>query len=192
MDTMTPPSFPTIDFPPPPPPPAPKKTHKGLIIVGVLVVLGIIGAVGNAHDEAKFKADLKTNVDHSLTNNVTSSGGLNETGYVRDGCAGLLDMDLPNTSQTAREGLASGAVTVADLTESFAGGYYDKDGGAGSGLTRSLIADVTSASGTGRGAAGSHVPIASGGLRSAMPTSPRRSAGRWSTTDRSNPTTTWQ
>jgi hypothetical protein len=136
MQTMTP-TWPAPDITPPPPAPK-KKTHKGLIILGVLVVLGVIGAVANANDEARSKATMDRAITNSLVNNTTG-GGLDETGYVRDNCASSLDMDLPGVGETIRQGLANGDTTTASLADSYAQGYYDKDGGAGTDLSRSEI-----------------------------------------------------
>ena len=140
MNTMTPPT-PTpwpVPTTTPPAPAAPKKSHKGLIILAALIGLGIIGAIGNASDQAKNNATIKQGVSDALVNN-TGGGGVDEAGYVRDTCANSLDMDWAGASETFRQGLAAGEVTMAGLAESFAKGYYDKDGGVGTYLTRPQV-----------------------------------------------------
>lgn len=124
MESMTPLLIPTIE---PPPPAAPKKKiGKGWYALGVLVVFGAIGAINNARDEAKFKTDVDTTVARTLADNVTSDGDFNEVGYVRDNCSAALDMDLPGTSSTFREGLSNGTVTIAKLADAYADGYYEQ------------------------------------------------------------------
>jgi hypothetical protein len=144
MQTMTTPAQSMPVTLPPMAAPAPKKTHKGLIFLAVLIGLGVIGAAANASDRAANNATLHRAVTNSLVNNTTA-GGVDETGYVRDTCASTLDMHLAGVSETFREGLANGHVTIATLADSFAKGYYDKDGGAGTDLSRSQVVGACTA-----------------------------------------------
>lgn len=139
MDTMTWPA-PTTDQPPPPPPK--KKISKGWIILALVVGAGIIGAVNTAQEEAQFETDISTEADRSLYDN-TSGGEIDETGYIRDMCAKMLDVDIPSTDLTIREGLANGKITVSTAAENFAQGYYD-GADSTSDLTRSEVVSACS------------------------------------------------
>lgn len=123
-DPSGPPQFAFGEYPPPPPPTT-KPSRKKWIIGGVVVALGIIGAVTN--HPGTSKAEVSRVVNDSLSSSVDSNGDLDEVAMIRKTCGASLDFRDDGATRTYRQKLASGDITVYQLADVFAKAYLGEN-----------------------------------------------------------------
>jgi hypothetical protein len=120
-----PPEFPSGMLPPSPPPAAKPSRKKWMIGGGVLVALGIFGAVTN--HPGTSKAEVSRIVNNSLSSSVDSNGDLDEVAMIRKTCGASLDFRDDGQTRTYRQKLAAGDISTYQLADVFAKAYLGEN-----------------------------------------------------------------